>query len=254
MVRQRRRRVRVLYNRCAHKGTPLVSERSGNTGRFFRCPYHAWTYRLDGALLRACRWRPATKARGLRRARRRAACRRRPASPSTATSCSRGSTPAGPASPTYFGEALAAIDNLVDRSPVGRLRDRGRRACARLIRCNWKTYLENINDTVHPLSTHESASGAAATALAGPARRRAQADGDRADPAVRRRPRLLRPHGRPRPAERAQRPRHAVQHPLGLRRRCPSTRRRCARRTATSAPPRSCSARRRTRSASRAWR
>ena len=42
--------MRVLYNRCAHKGTPLVTEKSGNTGRFFRCPYHAWTYRLDGTL------------------------------------------------------------------------------------------------------------------------------------------------------------------------------------------------------------
>ncbi|MGZ5716031.1 MAG: Rieske 2Fe-2S domain-containing protein, partial [Caldimonas sp.] len=47
MVRHDDGSVRVLYNRCAHKGTPLVSDRSGNTGRFFRCPYHAWTYRLD---------------------------------------------------------------------------------------------------------------------------------------------------------------------------------------------------------------
>ena len=50
MVRGEDGAVRVLYNRCAHKGTPLVSARSGNTGRFFRCPYHAWTYRLDGSL------------------------------------------------------------------------------------------------------------------------------------------------------------------------------------------------------------
>src|SRR5678816_1714789 len=50
MVRHDDGAVRVLYNRCAHKGTPLVTEKSGNTGRFFRCPYHAWTYRLDGTL------------------------------------------------------------------------------------------------------------------------------------------------------------------------------------------------------------
>ena len=55
-------------------------------------------------------------------------------------------------------------------------------------------YLENINDTVHPMSTHESAVDAAAEALwQRPARRRAQADGDGADPAVRLRLRLLRP-------------------------------------------------------------
>ncbi|HZV92696.1 MAG TPA: Rieske 2Fe-2S domain-containing protein, partial [Caldimonas sp.] len=32
--------VRVLMNRCAHKGSRLVSAPSGNTGRHFRCPYH----------------------------------------------------------------------------------------------------------------------------------------------------------------------------------------------------------------------
>ena len=51
MVRQPDGSVRVLYNRCAHKGTRLVTDESGNTGKFFRCPYHAWTYRLDGAPL-----------------------------------------------------------------------------------------------------------------------------------------------------------------------------------------------------------
>ena len=49
MVRQPDGGIRALYNRCAHKGTPLVTEASGNTGRYFRCPYHAWTYKLDGA-------------------------------------------------------------------------------------------------------------------------------------------------------------------------------------------------------------
>jgi len=51
MVRQPDGGIRVLYNRCAHKGTRLVSDTSGNTGRFFRCPYHAWTYKLDGSPL-----------------------------------------------------------------------------------------------------------------------------------------------------------------------------------------------------------
>jgi phenylpropionate dioxygenase-like ring-hydroxylating dioxygenase large terminal subunit len=48
MVRQPDGAIRVLFNRCAHKGTRLVTEQSGNVGRHFRCPYHAWTYRLDG--------------------------------------------------------------------------------------------------------------------------------------------------------------------------------------------------------------
>ena len=45
--------VRVLMNRCAHKGSRLVTAPCGNTGKFFRCPYHAWTYRIDGSLRRS---------------------------------------------------------------------------------------------------------------------------------------------------------------------------------------------------------
>src|SRR5262249_19035999 len=43
--------VRVLVNRCAHKGTKLVGDPAGNCGKTLRCPYHAWTYRLDGSIL-----------------------------------------------------------------------------------------------------------------------------------------------------------------------------------------------------------
>ena len=51
MVRHTDDTVHVVRNRCAHKGTRLVSDTQGNVGKFFRCPYHAWTYRTDGSLL-----------------------------------------------------------------------------------------------------------------------------------------------------------------------------------------------------------
>src|SRR5690348_1644786 len=51
LVRQADGSLRVLVNRCAHKGTRLVDEERGHVGRHFRCPYHAWTYQLDGAPL-----------------------------------------------------------------------------------------------------------------------------------------------------------------------------------------------------------
>ena len=51
MVRHTDGKVRVLMNRCAHKGTKVVYDFAGNTGKTFRCPYHAWTYRTDGSLL-----------------------------------------------------------------------------------------------------------------------------------------------------------------------------------------------------------
>ena len=51
VVRHQDDTVRVLMNRCAHKGSRLVSAPSGHAGRHFRCPYHAWTFRTDGSLL-----------------------------------------------------------------------------------------------------------------------------------------------------------------------------------------------------------
>ena len=51
MIRGADGRVRILSNRCAHKGTKLVSAMHGKClGSMLRCPYHGWTYRLDGSL------------------------------------------------------------------------------------------------------------------------------------------------------------------------------------------------------------
>ena len=44
--------VRALYNVCRHRGAQLCTASSGNKARF-TCPYHAWTYRLDGSLSNA---------------------------------------------------------------------------------------------------------------------------------------------------------------------------------------------------------
>lgn len=42
-------RIRVLLNTCRHRGALVCREASGNAQRF-NCLYHAWSYRLDGAL------------------------------------------------------------------------------------------------------------------------------------------------------------------------------------------------------------
>jgi nitrite reductase/ring-hydroxylating ferredoxin subunit len=159
LVRQPDGGLRVLYNRCAHKGTQLVSDRCGNTGKFFRCPYHAWTYKLDGAPLavpmkagyEGTRLKDCESGQGMVALKHVAVYR-------DFVFVKLGD--AGPAFEAYFGEALRAIDNLVDRSPLGRLRIEGG-VLRNIVHCNWKMYLENINDTVHPMSTHESAVSAA---------------------------------------------------------------------------------------------
>ena len=51
MVRGGDGKVRVLMNRCAHKGAKLLSAAKGACpGGILRCPYHGWTYRLDGSV------------------------------------------------------------------------------------------------------------------------------------------------------------------------------------------------------------
>ena len=42
--------IRAFYNTCQHRGAPLVAETSGE-GRGFVCPYHGWSYKLDGSLI-----------------------------------------------------------------------------------------------------------------------------------------------------------------------------------------------------------
>jgi Rieske 2Fe-2S family protein len=45
--------VRGFYNVCRHRGTRVVSEPDGTGRHSFVCPYHSWTYDLNGRLLAA---------------------------------------------------------------------------------------------------------------------------------------------------------------------------------------------------------
>ena len=49
LVRDTAGEVRAFHNVCRHRCLKLVDE-PGNVGRAIRCPYHSWTYGLDGAL------------------------------------------------------------------------------------------------------------------------------------------------------------------------------------------------------------
>jgi len=44
-------RVRAFVNACRHRGARLVDEHGGCGKKAFTCPYHAWSYKLDGELL-----------------------------------------------------------------------------------------------------------------------------------------------------------------------------------------------------------
>ncbi len=165
IVRHEDGSVRAMMNRCAHKGSRVVNAPCGNTGKFFRCPYHAWAFNTDGSLraiplqsgydgtrLHACE-----SAKGLTTVRN--------------VHSYRGFifvkiTDVGPDFDAYFGDSLSSIDNMADRSPEGELEIAG--GCLRFMhQCNWKMFVENLNDTMHPMVVHESSAGTAKKMWAG---------------------------------------------------------------------------------------
>jgi benzoate/toluate 1,2-dioxygenase subunit alpha len=159
MVRHTDGSVRVLHNRCAHKGVQLVPEGTGHTGKFFRCPYHAWTYRTDGSLLniplregyahegfQQCEASQGMAAVGAVQVYRDFVfCRL---------------NPEGIGFDDYFGDSLSTLDNMVDRSPEGRLEVTGG-VMRYMHRCNWKMLVDNQTDTCHPMVAHQSSAGTA---------------------------------------------------------------------------------------------
>lgn len=50
LARDREGKARVFYNVCRHRGTRLIEGGEARCGPRIVCPYHAWSYSLDGAL------------------------------------------------------------------------------------------------------------------------------------------------------------------------------------------------------------
>lgn len=158
-VRHKPDDIHVLYNRCPHKGTKIVIDRQGNTGKFFRCPYHAWSFKTDGCLL-AIPLKKGYEGTGLEE-----------------TDSGKGMKAVGAVHnyrgfifarlaeegisfEEFFGDSLSSLDNMVDRSPVGRLEVVGP-PLRYLHHCNYKMLVENQTDTCHPMVAHESSAGTA---------------------------------------------------------------------------------------------
>jgi 2-chlorobenzoate 1,2-dioxygenase len=154
MLRDLDGKVKVVYNRCPHKGAQLVPLGDGNVGKFLRCPYHAWTFKLNGELLAVPLRRgmegtsfgmkdPMFSMRPLAR-----------------VDSYRGfvfvsQAEHGPDLVTFLDGAATSIDNLCDRSPEGEVEVAGG-VFQVMQQSNWKVFYENLHDTMHAPITHES--------------------------------------------------------------------------------------------------
>jgi phenylpropionate dioxygenase-like ring-hydroxylating dioxygenase large terminal subunit len=160
MIRGEDGKVRVLYNRCPHRGNLLIGERSGNAEKSIICSYHAWQFNFDGSpkaipiskgyentsldpTSRACAIKPAPRT----------ASYRGFVFASLADS--------GPSLLEWLGASKVAFDQMCDRAPDGEVEIVP--TCFRMLqRSNWKFFLENQLDVAHAVVTHESTGRAAA--------------------------------------------------------------------------------------------
>lgn len=147
MVRGRDRQVRVLVNRCRHRGAQVCETESGNTAAF-RCWYHGWIYALDGAL--ATVTGPEGYGGDFDRG-------KMGLSPVPRVDEYRGFVfaslaPDGEDLRSYLGPAAPIIDLLVDASPTGRIHvDGGTHKT--VFNANWK---QIGMDGYHPNFVHAS--------------------------------------------------------------------------------------------------
>jgi phenylpropionate dioxygenase-like ring-hydroxylating dioxygenase large terminal subunit len=153
MVRHSDGSVRVLFNRCAHKGVMVARCRTG-TVRNFICPYHGWNYGTDGTLkgvplpdgYKGTMVQIGNPDFGLK--------------PLPRVANYRGFVFAslaedGPSLTEFLGPATVGFDDMVERAPDGEVEVYG--TCARTIQhANWKLFFENQLDAVHAGVTHRS--------------------------------------------------------------------------------------------------
>ena len=164
MIRGDDGKIRAFFNRCMHKGTQLVGEGCGKAVKALRCPYHGWIFGFDGAL----RTVPARAGYGEGPV--------RPGAEEFAlrtvamTDQYRGFifariTLEGPSLIDWLGPLAGSLDNFVDRAPAAEVEVAGG-----VLRyehaCNWKFFVENTLDALHPMVVHNSAARSARTIAA----------------------------------------------------------------------------------------
>ena len=137
VVRARDGVVRAFFNVCRHRGTRLCDEPEGRFAGAIVCPYHAWSYGLDGELVAARLMDDVTDFdRGAY-----------PLREATTASWGGFTFVSFAARPEPFASAFAALAGRFDPWNLAGLRTA--RTIVYDIACNWKLVFQNYNECYH---------------------------------------------------------------------------------------------------------
>jgi phenylpropionate dioxygenase-like ring-hydroxylating dioxygenase large terminal subunit len=150
-VRSKKGAVSVLLNSCRHRGNAVCRAELGNT-RVFTCPYHGWSYDLEGELIGVPGHKDFYRG-GLKK--------------------EDWGLPKAAQVSSYKGFVFATLDaeavpleeylGEVGRIGLGLVAERGEVEVVdgiqkNVIGCNWKLAVDNLYDWYHPPISHRSAS------------------------------------------------------------------------------------------------
>lgn len=153
MVRQPDRSMKVLYNRCGHRGALVAVGRTGRV-RQFNCMYHGWTFATDGKLIHVP-LESGYDGTAFDRCNPQYGMPELPAVDSYNGFVFARLVPDGPGLGDFLGGIRQILDHLTELSPCGSLTVMGS-SFRTVYPCNWKIYLENLHDGVHPRFVHSS--------------------------------------------------------------------------------------------------
>lgn len=150
LVRDAEGRVRVLRNRCPHRGNQVCQDPSGNNATF-RCAYHGWTFRTDGSSAGV----PFSSGYGPDVDPATHDLAQLPRVDSYRGFIFASAAADGPSLVEHLGAACDAFDRLLRISPVEEI-TLPRRWVRHEMAANWKLLVENETDGYHPAFVHSS--------------------------------------------------------------------------------------------------
>lgn len=149
--------IHVIHNRCGHRGAQVVGPTSGNA-QAFQCCYHGWRYDTDGTLLSVPLPQGYPESVDLSDPALGMVKVPRVASYRGFIFASQASE--GPDLEDYLGYMTTSFDDLIDRAPDDEVEVAGG-IFKHSFNGNWKLYLENLCDGLHPAFVHQSSIEAA---------------------------------------------------------------------------------------------